>query len=402
MNMDIPPRQDSPNHILNALNNDCIREILIRLYDLEDFLSASKVCVQFEECSLQCPSSKLRMVKINSYLSFDNAKTLFKTFGHLIREIELERRDEKPSRLIELFKMIETFCRKNLTSLRITIGSADVFSKVLDMCSFPKLECLGFDSVSDITTHLLRTLLSLNPQLKRLELLFCIVLPFETLQIISRYAPNIESLDFVNSCFYSHDEITILTDDETIVPLASLQHLKELDLGDVFYETYEIKIDKLINKFAAKNTPIEKLFMSNYEKEDFQSSLPTLKTLEHMGLDGDTPLDSLKIILQYQTSLKSLCFNVRFMRSFTMESLLEHVSFILKFSSKNLSEISYLAQEFDIAIKDYENVVNLVKNRILIKIENFDSIDTTKDIPKHTLKINEKWLCINSVFNHLS
>lgn len=49
-----PPEQESPKHIINALNNDCIQEILRRLKNITDFLSAAEVCTLFQENARQC------------------------------------------------------------------------------------------------------------------------------------------------------------------------------------------------------------------------------------------------------------------------------------------------------------------------------------------------------------
>lgn len=44
----VPPDQESPNHIFNALNNFCIQEIVRRL-SIDDFLSAAETCTKFRE-----------------------------------------------------------------------------------------------------------------------------------------------------------------------------------------------------------------------------------------------------------------------------------------------------------------------------------------------------------------
>lgn len=47
--MDAPPAQDSSKHILNALDTDCIEEILRKISNINDFLRAAQVCQQFQQ-----------------------------------------------------------------------------------------------------------------------------------------------------------------------------------------------------------------------------------------------------------------------------------------------------------------------------------------------------------------
>lgn len=49
-----PPEEVSPKHILNALNNDCIKEIFRRFNTIDDFLRAAEVCIQVQQNARQC------------------------------------------------------------------------------------------------------------------------------------------------------------------------------------------------------------------------------------------------------------------------------------------------------------------------------------------------------------
>lgn len=44
----VSPHQASSKHILNALDNDCIQEILRRLNNFEDALNIAETCVKFQ------------------------------------------------------------------------------------------------------------------------------------------------------------------------------------------------------------------------------------------------------------------------------------------------------------------------------------------------------------------
>lgn len=45
--LQLPPAQDSPKHILNLLNDNCLYELFRELDHLADFDSAARVCTQF-------------------------------------------------------------------------------------------------------------------------------------------------------------------------------------------------------------------------------------------------------------------------------------------------------------------------------------------------------------------
>lgn len=52
----LPPPQDSPKHILNALNDKCIQQIFSYLISggILDFFSAAEVCKKFQENAKAC------------------------------------------------------------------------------------------------------------------------------------------------------------------------------------------------------------------------------------------------------------------------------------------------------------------------------------------------------------
>lgn len=103
-----PPGQSSPKHILNALNNDCLQEVLRRLKDIGDFLIAAEVCTQFSENARQCfppiyktfyltyaVPSQYSKLSPHNVLSIDRMESFLNIFGDLIEKIvwgsEIER-----------------------------------------------------------------------------------------------------------------------------------------------------------------------------------------------------------------------------------------------------------------------------------------------------------------------
>lgn len=60
----LPPQQDSSLHILTALDDDCIREILLRL-DIIELTKAADVCVRFNQLAKRVFDVKYKHLKID-------------------------------------------------------------------------------------------------------------------------------------------------------------------------------------------------------------------------------------------------------------------------------------------------------------------------------------------------
>lgn len=105
-----------PDHILNALDNDCLQMILSNLNQL-DLTSAANVCTRFNEQAKAVFSSKFKKLDLARF-SNDEAKIALQTFGSLIRSIDINsfHRFE-----MEILIMIIKFCKKCvLKELKIT------------------------------------------------------------------------------------------------------------------------------------------------------------------------------------------------------------------------------------------------------------------------------------------
>lgn len=85
------PETDSPNNILNALNDDCLRNIFERFETLSMLCSISNVCVRFSEIAKQVFKSKYRhkLISItdlrwNNQLNLPQIIPFLYRFGSLI------------------------------------------------------------------------------------------------------------------------------------------------------------------------------------------------------------------------------------------------------------------------------------------------------------------------------
>lgn len=90
-----PPEQDSPNQILNALNDDCLCEVF-RFLPLIDLNNAAEVCVRFNALAKEVFSSKFKNTFITRSpcsnigifeLTKDTAGKLLASFGSLMQSL---------------------------------------------------------------------------------------------------------------------------------------------------------------------------------------------------------------------------------------------------------------------------------------------------------------------------
>lgn len=129
------PAQDSPKHILNALNDDCIQEILRKLANATDFLSAAETCQQFQNNALQCYPPEFENLPFSSENKSNNlpmglASNYLQIFGHLISELKpVNDFDET------ILNMIANCCGETLSELDIkgnedTVMNCNALSKL--------------------------------------------------------------------------------------------------------------------------------------------------------------------------------------------------------------------------------------------------------------------------------
>lgn len=93
-----PPKQDSSKHILNVLNDDCLREIFKKLH-FSTLASVVSVCVRFHRVAKEAFSSKYKSKKIHIYdLAWNRRPTISQVnnflseFGSSISSVSLKAR----------------------------------------------------------------------------------------------------------------------------------------------------------------------------------------------------------------------------------------------------------------------------------------------------------------------
>lgn len=134
----IVPAEDSPNNILNKLNNDCIQMILRKLCNVQDYLNAAEVCTQFESNAIAAFPEKFKKLCIDYDLNdevkeinlcLECAKRFISIFGSLLDGIAWngEKNQENDN---DFFNMIAHYCGNTLKKIMIEDINVDFNTQV--------------------------------------------------------------------------------------------------------------------------------------------------------------------------------------------------------------------------------------------------------------------------------
>lgn len=324
MNIEIPPAQDSPKHILNVLNDDCIQSIFLQMENIRYFLSAAETCIRFQEnakLAFRNHYKKIRIGTLHVYISehkrrtitLDRVQSFLSIFGHLIEELEFNRIAADQRLGDDVQNLIADYCGKTLKTFKlvssynshINFSTRSPFKaleelKISDVNiynfnyhsqlrrlkvsgshttelkwliqSFPKLEMVNFSLLHQLQHNQAIRFLKLNPQLKSLTIDICKQIPQQVFENISSHTPNLEKLDFRGKS---------LNQNEPLIHISNLWYLNSLRIRLKDEIPAEILIDSLIEN----NVPIEileiisELYDSTYSKLNVRQ-LKQLKKLK--------------------------------------------------------------------------------------------------------------------------
>lgn len=128
-----PPEQDSQKHILNILNDDCLREIFHKFQHYSSLFTVANVCVRFNEIAKGIFASEYghKKILLSEIESMKQKESLLSDFGFSIKSLVVLDFDlyEKRSPSIYL-KMINRYC-KNLTALEFTFDIMNMDNQTL-------------------------------------------------------------------------------------------------------------------------------------------------------------------------------------------------------------------------------------------------------------------------------
>lgn len=326
MDIDIELNQDSPNHILNALNDYCLQQILKHMETRYDILNAAKTCTRFQANIISCFQHKCKEVEIrNNTEMFDafnlncialhEVYNILSVFGPTIEKLYWMA-TRNPTKDNETLKTIARFCGRTLVDLhirdyvshirkRLRFTALQILNlenascnfkihsqlKYLEICqtlyeplgiriaeslgrqfrNFPKLEHLVLRNVDALIRRKFKQFVSLNPQLKKLTISGCKQLTSTIFVDIAKRLPNIEGFNFQPYLRCSQP----LNDD--VQHLGRLHNLTDLQLTDIEEFSFLGQLDNL-----------KHLKFSEFEEDKFVELAHVLAkkevTVEHLSI----------------------------------------------------------------------------------------------------------------------
>lgn len=367
VHMDQPPAQDSPNHILNALNNQCLQECFRRLSTHRDFLNVANVCQRFRENARACfPPTNITIEPFRLRLHFRKADRQQKhwtldsnmsskylgiflyIFGDLIKSVELDGlwSDTICPTFDDHFAKIVQHCAKTLKTLSFYIFKPIVnIEKTFEMleilkihyCSIIYIEPLPCLKVLDIryifersSTHyfsLDRIFKQNYPQLKVLVLDDVFPLNDKLLIDFMTINPHLSTLH-VSYC----DSITTSILNGINARLPNLEHLTLvfnesvlatetvndywMQIGNVCnLKTLRSNVDQIVSTKSVidllleNNLPLEKLYVQHAYKsiENDLAKFKNLKIFSAVHWNNKMPTKSEAININTHQWLHELC-----------------------------------------------------------------------------------------------
>ncbi|XP_055297574.1 uncharacterized protein LOC129566062 [Sitodiplosis mosellana] len=421
--VEMPPAQDSPKHILNALNDDCIQSIFRQMDCVRDFLSAAETCRGFQENAKLTFRTKYRKIRVGElYNKSDNTNTvtvnrlpsLLNIFGHLIVNIYFDGEELHN----DIQNMIADHCGKTLRTFKICSSNVVNFNtrspfqalaelEILDTnirnfeCTsqlrrlviwgrvsdwewliqpFPQLEIVTLYVVHELRFDQAVEFLKLNPQLKSLYIRLCKQITPQIYENIANLTPNLEKL-FV----HLHSSSPSLN--EHMLHIGKLQNLRSLAIT----ARVIIPVGRLIECLIENKVLIEFLGILN-DYTQFSTSKLNILELKQLKKLCITQMSD-ETLLEYVKHLPALeemiCVKQDNIRSISPKISLAGIKKALKYG-EHLSALSVDTKDMTIDSDDFKSVLSLAKQnrvKVTIVIEN-----GTINVPNELLEANRKWL----------
>lgn len=419
MNVQIPPAQDSPKHILNALNDDCIQLILRQLKNVLDFLSAAETCVRLQENAKLIFRTQFKQIRIDDFSRLSNTVTVDRVasflniFGHLITGIDFDRQAMGKKLGKNIQNMIAEYCGKTLKIFKIRsdnkvvdLNTRSPFESLEELhldCTniqnfvhqtqlkslyvsefrtnrtnfdwliqaFPKLKIVTFWSLHRLQHNQLIGFLESNPQLQSLNVEFCYDVWSQFIEHIDKFTPNLEKL-----CFWYNSN-------HSLNAISNLRNLKFLSISS----SREFPINELIDSLNENMVQIETLILG-HAKFISDSKISQLKSLKKLSLTifkSETLVHLVQNLPQLQKIAIKVC---------TTTINLNDIKEALQYG-EHLSLLMVETEETKIDFIEYTSILTLAKLACAKVMIHTRQRYTIINIRRDLFEPNRKWLDID-------
>lgn len=444
------PAQDCSRHILNALNDDCLRRVFSYL-PLMCLADAAEVCVRFNTIAKEVFSLMFKNLIITNdrkshieYLELTkvSAEKLLRNFGSLMASIEVEFCLLLPT--ITCFTFLELlgkYCNStlrklslngfplnqnrakcmnllfvNLNELRL-IHCKMIGSKLLSKCQKLKtfhmeecdedalvhLRCAELEEVQIISRldYIRGSIISFfksNATIRKLSLLYKCnsMVPVQIIDTIGERLLNLQHLEhqsIVGEFYFFHL-------DEYTKHFGRLSSLRVLDIVLGFYTADSCT--QLLRNLVENGIPIRHLSIKNaYIEKATIEQLVQLKEITVLKMLHTKKLkdEHLVEIIQKMPQLQEIYFDLGKLDEITTNGLKKMLQF-----ANNLSELKVITEneKISIDVHDYKTILESVqkrakKQKLRIVIETEE--DSLVSVPDEILQEGSNWLCI--IQNHV-
>lgn len=382
------PSQNSSNHILNSLNDDCIQEILRRLTNVRDFLRAAQVCTRFQSNAIQCFSLHFKSISIRDGEIFSDGipveqlTNFLSIFGRSIKSIRWYTTDRSLDG--EIFKIIADSCGQTLLELMIIDHNINFVTqtqfealekleietslisnfrvpsklkvlklklvKILNFSSIAqkmqKLQEVEFVNVNGFTDEMLVEFLNCNPQLKIFKLEGCKRISSSVLRRIWKSLPNLISLHVM---FFSQ-----FFENADMLHIAKLRELKCLGINCPKFPA-KLLFDLLI----VNEIPLEALTISGYV-DDLAENILKLKLLKRLHV-GNVSKGILIAFVMELKNLEQIRIECNDINTIGIREALKY--------GRNLTMLTIvIGCQINIDLNTYNSILLLAKDRIRVML----------------------------------
>lgn len=426
MDIEIPAAQDSPKHILNALNDDCIQSIFRQIDNVRDFLSAAETCVRFQEnakLTYRTQYKKIRVGELHSHgdnsniVKVNRLQSLLSIFGPLIAEIYFDGEVHN-----ETQNMIADYCGKTLTTFKILSSNVVDFNtrspftalaelEVIDanvrnfgcrselrrlmawgrmtdfdwmIQPFPKLESVTLYVVHQLRLEQAVEFLKLNPQLRSLHIRLCKQITPHIYDSIVEHVPNLEKL-----YFHLHDSTPSLN--ERMLNVSKLQNLRSLAISS----RVNVPVGRLIDLLIENNVPVEVLGILNDHTYFSMAKLniPEMKQLKKLCATQMSDETLVHYVKRLPALEEMICVKQDNVRNISPKITVAGIKRALQ-CGEHLSALSVDTNGMTMDLDDFKSIFAVAKkNRVKVTI----IIENGKiDVPNEFLEANRKWLDVST------